>query len=78
MELLHNKLKDYLWVIWECSKNFLFDRFPWNNNILGNNEGAMANFHSLCLKLKVTINIYKGLNILTLSQNELHLPLGKI
>ena len=41
---------------------------------LGNKEGVLVRPHTLYLKLEMTRNISKNLNILTVCQNKLHLP----
>ena len=41
---------------------------------LGDKEGVLVRPHTLCLKLEMTRNIIKSLDILTMCQNKLHLP----
>ena len=41
---------------------------------LGDKEGVLVRPYELCLKLKMTKNISKSLDILTMCQNKLHLP----
>ena len=41
---------------------------------LGDKEGVLMRPHALCLKLEMTRNISKSLDILTMCQNKLHLP----
>ena len=41
---------------------------------LGNKEGVLVRPHALCLKLEMTRNISKSLDILIMCQNKFHLP----
>ena len=41
---------------------------------LGNKEGLLVRLYAFCVKLKMTRNISKSLDIPTMCQNKLHLP----